>query len=305
MNTNISVTVPINQAIDRVKRLLFRPFDLGKWFVIGFTAWLAHLGEQGFSGNFNFPSGDRGDDIRRTFEQAKEFVMNNLVWIVPLVIAIVAVSFVIGTVLLWLKCRGQFMFLHCVANEKAEVAVPWHKFAREGNSMFGFRFVLGLIAMVLTLPVLVVIGISIWRMFQRGEPDVAGVVIVVACALVLIVVCVVFAVIGKFATDFVVPIMFLRRIGCLAAWREFRGLLSANVSQFVVYLLFQIVLAMAIGVMVLIAIIVTCCCACCLMSVPYIGAVLLLPVHAFKRAYSLHYLAQYGREYDVFPVPTL
>jgi molecular chaperone DnaJ len=28
-----------------VKRVLFQPFDLGKWFVIGFAAWLAHLGD--------------------------------------------------------------------------------------------------------------------------------------------------------------------------------------------------------------------------------------------------------------------
>jgi len=26
--------------MDRVKRLLFQPFDLGKWFMIGFGAWL-------------------------------------------------------------------------------------------------------------------------------------------------------------------------------------------------------------------------------------------------------------------------
>jgi hypothetical protein len=36
------------------------------------------------------------------------------------------------------------------------------------------------------------------------------------------------------------------------------------------------------------------------MIIPFLGTVLLLPVHVFRRAYSLHYLAQYGEEYDVF-----
>jgi hypothetical protein len=102
--------------------------------------------------------------------------------------------------------------------------------------------------------------------------------------------------------DFVVPIMRLRRSKCLAAWREFYGLLSARPGQFVLYLLFQIVLSMAIGMVVMGILVATCCC-CCLMLVPYISTVLLLPVLVFKRAYSLYFLAQFGPEYDVFPPP--
>ena len=43
----ISVAEPVSPALERVKRILFQPFDLGKWFVIGFCAWLAQLGEGG------------------------------------------------------------------------------------------------------------------------------------------------------------------------------------------------------------------------------------------------------------------
>jgi hypothetical protein len=60
---------------------------------------------------------------------------------------------------------------------------------------------------------------------------------------------------------------------------------------------------MAIGIIVLLAILATCCIAGCLMLLPFIGTVLLLPVLVFKRAYSLYYLAQYGSQYDVFLVP--
>jgi hypothetical protein len=60
------------------------------------------------------------------------------------------------------------------------------------------------------------------------------------------------------------------------------------------------VLAMAIGTLVVFAILLTCCLAGCLMALPYIGTVFLLPVLVFKRSYSLYYLAQYGPQYDVF-----
>jgi hypothetical protein len=39
------------------------------------------------------------------------------------------------------------------------------------------------------------------------------------------------------------------------------------------------------------------------MLLPFVGTVLLLPVLVFKRAYPLYYLAQFGPQYDLFPVP--
>ena len=154
--------------------------------------------------------------------------------------------------------------------------------------------------MVLLLPLLVFIALAILRMVLHGEADVAGVMTAVGLGLFFFLLSLVFVVIRKFMMDFVVPIMFLRGGSCVAAWREFNALLTANAWHFALYILFQIVLALAIGVMVLAAILVTCCIAGCLLLLPFIGTVLLLPVLVFKRAYPLYYLAQYG--YDVFPI---
>ena len=83
----ISVTEPVSQAFEHVKLMLFRPFDLGRWFIIGFCAWLAYLGEAGggSGGNYNFGnhSGQSGTDIRRSLDQAKDWLLNNLDWIIP------------------------------------------------------------------------------------------------------------------------------------------------------------------------------------------------------------------------------
>lgn len=307
MNTQpstVSVTVPFGQAIERVKLVLFRPFDLGKWFVIGFCAWLAHLGEQGFGGNFNFGGGhDHGGNVRHEFEQAKEFVLNNLYWIIPLAVAIVTIGIALWLVFTWLNSRGKFMFLHCVALDNAEVVVPWRKFAHQGNSLFLFRILLGFIGTVLTLPLVAIILVNIFRMIQRGEPSAGGIMMSIGMMLIVIALAIVFALIGKLTKDFVVPIMFLRGVGWRKGWGEYWGLLTANFGNFILYLLFQIVLALAIGAIVLVVVLATCCIAGCLLALPYLGTVLFLPVLVFSRAYSMHYLAQYGRDYDVFPPP--
>ncbi len=307
-STEISVTAPVGQALDWVKRMLFQPFDLGKWFVIGFCAWLAGLGESGTSfhggggsgGGGGGPSGN-AQSFRDLMDQATHYLMQNLHWIVPLVATLLVLGLALGILLLWLNSRGKFMFLHCVALDRAEVTRPWHELAPQGNSLFWFRLVLGLIAVPLFLPLLAGILFVIGQMLYRGSAESGGIVLAVGLGLVLLVLAVCFGLIDKFTVDFVVPIMFLRRTKCTIAWREFLGLLGGNAGHFTLYVLFQLVLAMAIGLVVIAAVIVTCCCAGCLMMLPYIGTVVLLPVLVFERSYSLYYLGQFGPAYAVFP----
>jgi len=300
----ISVAEPVSPALERVKRVLFRPFDLGKWFTIGFCAWLAQLGEGGAGGNFNFNPGPRhnyGDNVRHNWAQARDYVLDNLNWIVPLVAAVVVVGLALWLLFLWLNSRGKFMFLHCVALDKAEVVDPWHQFAYEANSLFLFRLVLGVVAMVFTLPLLIMAIVIVGKMLLAGQFVPNGIIGAIGFGLLFFAVAIVFAVVKKLTLDFVVPIMFLRRQRCLAAWRELGSLISGHVGTFILYFLFQIVLTIAIGVIVLGVVIITCCIAGCLMLLPYLGTVLLLPVLMFKRCYSLYFLAQFGRDYDVFP----
>jgi hypothetical protein len=305
----ISVAEPVAPALERVKQMLFKPFDLAKWITIGFCAWLAGLGESGGGvGNFNTGNhfgdhnGQPAEQFRQFYHRASDFVMLNLGWIIPLAVLLVLLCVALWLLMLWLSSRGKFMFLHCVALDKAEVAEPWSKFVNEANSLFRFRIILGLIGLVLALPLVVFMLLAILRMELQGEADVTGVMTAVSLFLGLLLVGLVFAVIRKFLVDFVVPIQYLRGCNCGAAWREFCALLAEHPGSFVLYLLFQIVLGMAIGILVMAVVLVTCCCAGCLVLLPFIGTVLLLPVLVFKRAYPLYYLAQYDG-CDVFSVP--
>ena len=195
------------------------------------------------------------------------------------------------------------MFLHCVARNVAEVQAPWARFAPEANSLFLFRLALSLISLVVTLPLLGGLLLVVLRMVSREAVSPAGVLVAVALVLVMIAIGIVFWIIGRLTRDFVVPLQFLRGSRCLDAWRELRGLLRGNISNLVLYLLFRIVLAIAIFVVVVAVVLVTCCCAGCLFALPYLGTVALLPVLVFERAYSLHYLSQFGPDYNVFSPP--
>jgi hypothetical protein len=194
------------------------------------------------------------------------------------------------------------MFLHCVAENKAEVKVPWTKFRQHANSLFLFRIVLGLIGFAaIGLPLLLAGGL-IAIMVAGNLPGVAAVLGFVIIGLIIFAISIALFLVGKFTMDFIVPIMFLRTTSCTAGWREFLTILSVNKARFVLYILFQIVIAIAIGAIISIGFCIGCCLCCVsvLLLIPYIGTVILLPLLVFKRAYSLLYLQQFGPELDVF-----
>jgi hypothetical protein len=303
--SQISVIDPISPAIERVKTILFRPFDIGKWFVIGFCAWLAYLGSGGGRGgpNFNFPGRQQrhGPQIQEALNHAKEVTLDNLFWILPVAIIAVVVMIIIGLVITWLSSRGHFMFLHCVALNKAEVKAPWRKFNKQANSLFLFRIVVGLIGFAFVmLLIATLVVISVFLLAGRGDPNPLGIIFIVLLALCLILpTAIAFALIKKFTLDFVVPIMFLRQGTCMTAWREFWKLLTGNKGKFTLYILFQMVIAIAVGAIIMAGVCVTCCCLGCILAIPYIGTVLLLPILVFDRSYTLLYLRQYGPSFDV------
>ena len=49
----------LSKAWKRMKKALFQPFDIGKWFALGFTAFLYQLLERCGHGTFSSPPGGR------------------------------------------------------------------------------------------------------------------------------------------------------------------------------------------------------------------------------------------------------
>ncbi len=298
-NQAISVIEPINPAVRRVKEILFQPFGLGKWFVIAFCAWLAGLANGGGGANF-FQKFNRSN---QSFHNAKDAIIAHLSVIIPVFLAVLILITALWLVLTWLSSRGKFMFLHCVANNEAQVKVPWHKFQKHGNSLFLFRIVLGIISFAaIVIPVIITVLLVLLSSKAEGGPSLTAIIGLCSIVFLIILIIIAMLLVGKFTTDFVVPVMSLRTASCVDGWKQFLPLLSANKGPLTLYILFQIVISIVICMIILAAVLATCCCACCFLVIPYLGTVLMLPILIFKRAYSLYYLAQFGAEFDCFAV---
>ena len=254
---NISVIEPLSPAIQRVKAILFKPFELSKWFTIGFCAWLAQLGRGGF--NFNFRVPFRGSNHPMASPgQFQNFFAANLPLIVILGSTVFVIALAVFITFLWLSSRGRFMFLHCVAQNKAEVKFPWSKFRQHGNSLFLFRLIAGLIFFLFLILFIGAIILFVALLHKNSQHLAIPLILaIIFLSLITIPAVIAFALLFKFTDDFVVPIMYLRSTSCIGAWREFWTLLTGNKARFTLYILFQILIAMAIGAIVFAAILLT------------------------------------------------
>ena len=294
--TQPSVLAPVGMAFETVRRVLFRPFDLVKWLAIGFTAWLALL-ESGIGGCFNFNPGQFGKGHASQGGQAVwEWIVANLFLVIPLVFLLVVMAVVLTLLVLWLSCRGKFMFLDNVVNNRGEIVDPWHRFRAQGNSCFLFLICLGLAlaaALALGLGLAFMIG---WPDLSRSHFGWFAALAILFGGMFLICLLTTVVCIKAFLEDFVVPIMALKGCRIMEGWSVFFDLFRKNVGMFVLYLLFRWALSLAIGFITVFL----CCLLCCTVLIPYLGTLILLPIHVFWRGYSVHFLGQFHDNLRMF-----
>jgi hypothetical protein len=287
---DIQVVRPFSQAIELTKTILFRPFDLTKWCVIGFAAWLAHIGG---GGGGNVPSNWRTstrnnpafDGLRDTLHQTPTSMI---------IIGVVVLGvFILGLIVLfaWLRARGRLMFTDCVVRNRAAIKEPWREFRSLGNSLFVFS----LLVILAFLVAGVVLALPLIALFGRGHHHTANplaIVIIVVWAGVIFVASIVWALINHL----MVPIMYRRRCRAPEAFRAAIGLISTYPGEITIYCLFWILLFIAT---VFIACVTTCL-TCCIAAIPYVGTVILLPVYVCWCGFELLFLRQFGSDYDAW-----
>jgi hypothetical protein len=295
----ISVTEPIGWALTRTGRMLFKPFEWRKWFVLGFCAWLANLGEGG-GPNVNLRGGvpgGRSGGGPGPFEPVLDWGREHVGLVILLAVLALVVLLAIGLVLMWLSSRGKFMFLDGVVRNRGAVVEPWHRFRTPGNSLFGFRVVFGLAALAVVL-LIGGAGLAIaWPDIQAERFGAMAVAGILAGALLMTPAIVVLGLIAALLEDFVVPVMYLRGVRTLAAWGIlWREVLPGHGWKFVLFYLMKFVLGIGVGI----AAIVATCFTCCLTIIPYLGTVILLPIFVFMRSYSVYFLQQFGPGWQFF-----
>jgi hypothetical protein len=305
---NISYTEPLSRAWNRMKAMLFRPFRIESWFVLGASAFLARLFEHtGSAANWHngWRSRSSGADVQA--EQTLNHVRETMLKLLdnPLVLAGIAVALVFIAIIVlvcaWVSARAEFVFLDGVATKHARFSEPWRRLGALGRSLFlwraafSFAYLPGLV--VIALPFLHTIG----RFLSGGTlgvPDVAGIIVGVAGGVVLLLV------VGWFSMlmdGFVVPLMYRYNEGSRAAWARFWPLLTSQLGHFLAYTVFLVVLSIATGIAITIVAFGTCCVGLVLLIIPYVGTVALLPVLVTGRALPVEFMAQFGPEWATFP----
>jgi len=300
---SISYSKPLSRGWKRMISALFQPFDISKWFRIGFTAWLAGLTNchGGSSGNNSGIKDNNLDGFFSFPDTAWEWLTDNPFWFNLIIVGVIFL-FIIITLMTWVSSRGKFMFLHNVANNKSDISSPWHEYKKEGNSLFIFQFFYGWIAFVVFMLFLIYCFLTAKDIFYGDFPKVAVFWSISRMILLLIGYLIVFGYISLFLNDFVVPIMYKQRTGVLRGWGKFLALFGRKFLSFVLYGLFIFILGIGVAIAVIFFALITCCTGLLLIAIPYIGAVILLPVSYTFRAFSIEFLAQFGKEYDVLPL---
>ena len=300
----IEIFKPFGEAFELMQKILFRPFNVEKWFVIGFAAFLSgHFAGVGFNfpiggfpprtGNQNFASPNW--DL---WEQWKPWL--------PIAIALfVLVTLVLIVVFTWLRARGNFIFTDCIARNRAAIVDPWREYRREGNSyflfllsvMFGAMAIFGLAGLILVIP----LGV-----FGQGTSNHVMIPLFIVLLVLLGMAWICFALFFGVISYFMVPVMYIRRCRAVEAFPQVGRLVLDNGGYFILLCLFSLCLFLGAAMIGGIAT----CATCCLATLPYIGTVILLPIFVCFRAFGLRFIRQFGPDYDVWaaipePAPTI
>jgi hypothetical protein len=298
---------PLSRGISRAKQALFNPMDLGKWFVIGFTAFLAGLADVQVSGgvpnlrlrkvtNFNL------EQVLYFPQRAWEWLGSHPAWAMLIVAAAFFLS-VLMIVLTWLSSRGKFMFLDNIVRGQARIVVPWYEYGKEANSFFRWNLSWGIICSAIGIAYIFFCFVLLQEAYENSGHGAALIVPALLAGLGFFAISLIGTFIYSLLRDFVTQIMYRDRISGSEAIQKFLPLFFSHFLYFAGYGIFIFLVSLLIFLGVLLCGCITCCIGFVILAIPYINAVVLLPVNYSMRAFAIEFLEQFGPEYRVFPKP--
>jgi hypothetical protein len=293
----VSYTGPLRRAWARAQRILFRPFRIEIWLVLGFAAFLSEALTTGRGAGFSW-HGHPGALPGRMLHGVGGLASGAL-W-TGLGLVILSAVLVLAILLVWVNSRGRFIFLDDVVRERIAIVEPWQRFARLGNSLFfwsiGFGLACAAVAVVIALPFIASLA-ALWSdgRFHWGALGALWTLLAVALP---------FAIVASYVvlvlSDFVIPIMYRHDIGVTGAWSRFLALFRAHPGSFLLYGLFVFILWLVVLSVLTVVGFASCCVGFVLLGLPYVSSVVLLPLLVTFRALGPEFLAQFGPDHSVF-----
>src|SRR5437773_1803234 len=98
---SIAILAPLEEAFELMQKILFQPFDLTKWLIIGFAAWIATF----FSGGgASFRSFAKGEWRWESYHPGPRISIHHVApWMIPLLLILVIVALGAIIALMWIN----------------------------------------------------------------------------------------------------------------------------------------------------------------------------------------------------------
>ena len=198
-----------------MKKILFQPFDLRKWLVIGFAAFLVSL-SAGFT--FSNPlSWSTREDNKAIAESFQDVWSERQIewWVIALIAVGALIILALVLVLAWVSARGRFIFTDCIVRNRAAIVAPWKEFRAEANSLFIFS-VLALLTLIM-FAIVGMLGLAL-PLILRGDGSRPGTALLIAfCVFLFVVACLAFG--FALTLQLMVPVMYRQRCRAMDAFR--------------------------------------------------------------------------------------
>jgi hypothetical protein len=316
MFTPMRVTETIGPAWERMKALLFRPFNAGTWFSFGFIFFLQSCVEGSGSSNFNIPSGNSGggggsgyggsssggssDSILTPFTNlmhGSSGGLGNLGGAEVALILVIALVITIPLLILiyWLGARGQMMAIRAVAWGDGNVGMNWNQTQSSGSRFFKFHLVMAGIALAVFLPLLGVGAVLMIPAIERHEGFDALLVPIILIAVVAFIAMIPLAIVDSLGRNFVAPIMVKHELGARDAWKRFWAVGRNHVGGIFVFFILKFLFSLLAALAGMIGGFLT----CCLGFLPVLHQTLMAPWYVFERAWTLEILASMDPDFDL------
>ncbi|MBP5510769.1 MAG: DUF4339 domain-containing protein [Kiritimatiellae bacterium] len=301
-------------AFRRMRDVLFVSCRFTRWLGIAFCTWLC-----GFNFSLRLPNPAKSDlgigsvahsggqspdavfkELQQMFNTAYDTAMQHLHTRTGLIVLFCILCFFLVFTLIsfFLRCRGEFMFLHRWYHPDESIQTVWRNSRYAAHHLFrwevGFYF-LSLIVLGLTL----VYGYRniLQPYLANGKAwDVKFVIPFIWFASFLSVELLTYAAVRSVIREFIVPVMYWQGCPANAAWRSFFSLCWQRPFRLLGYYLLMYVLFLVWFFVYLLAIVGSLFIGGILLALPYVGTVLLLPATFFFRGYSLAFIHQWRKD---------
>jgi len=222
-----------------------------KWLKLGLIAFLAGVVSGGGGGG---PSGSGGPDFDQVGPQIVEWYQAHTDAIIAGAIGVGIVGLAVFLIMLYVSSIFRFIFMESVITTETRIREAWHRNKAEGLAYMWWRIGFGLasllvVALLVGGPVTILVVFIIGPARGGGFAAIGGAIVLGLVAIFFALICaLVIGLISAMTRDFVLPLMYLRRIGSVAGWRAFWPILCGNKLGFLIYFLLKAVLGIAAGI---------------------------------------------------------